>query len=126
VAWVSVDIIELRRARFSSGQSHRDSEYHERAAERLSCPPFELTPFREPELFGSQPMLSPLKIHLQNGKLCLGKATTHVLAHACTTARRIEGVARTPPKAHVFSPARSHSPLFDSARIYRMDIPYSR
>jgi len=65
----------------------------------------------------------------QNGKLIpWEKATTHVLSHALHYGSTVfEGVrAYATPKGPIIFRLKEHTRrLFDSARIYRMDIPYS-
>ncbi len=65
----------------------------------------------------------------QNGKLIpWDKATVHVLAHALHYGSTVfEGVrAYATPQGPVIFRLKDHTRrLFDSARIYRMDIPYS-
>jgi len=73
--------------------------------------------------------ITPAKFIWQNGKLVpWEKATTHVLAHALHYGSTVfEGVRAyaTPQGAKIFR-LRDHTRrLFDSARIYRMEIPYS-
>ncbi len=65
----------------------------------------------------------------QNGKLVpWEKATTHVLTHALHYGSTVfEGVrAYATPRGPIIFRLKEHTRrLFDSARIYRMDIPYS-
>jgi branched-chain amino acid aminotransferase len=74
--------------------------------------------------------ITPSKFIWQNGKLVAWeKATTHVLAHALHYGSTVfEGVRAysTPQGTKIFR-LRDHTRrLFDSARIYRMEIPYSQ